>query len=276
MVPSSSPRRRTIPADTDLQRALYHPFQTTAASTATFTAQEFGAGTDPARAQRSPAMRMPTPSKSILARRSQLRRFRPDRLEATWSAPKDHFPIVGAATGNDVITGTSVGDTNRGRRPGRADSIVGGAGNDPIEMGGNFDGSGLRGRRRRHQYVATQRRLFRRSSMFYSIMLQNVQKIALVAGHSYNLNIESGVVAAGKTMTIDGATLLADDNLTVDLSSAPSTRFVVDTGAGGQFNHVERNCRCRQRRQRISTFSPKTASCRRTTSSTSKAAATLS
>lgn len=128
------------------------------------------------------------------------------------------FEIV--ATGdNATITGTSVNDIiNMGSHFDATNSINGGAGSNTLQLDGNYSPT----------YLAVS-----------PSMLQNVQTIALEAGHIYSLSIENGVVGAGETMTIDATKLGSGDQANLYMIGDTTGSYVINLGAGE--NSVELN-----------------------------------
>jgi Ca2+-binding RTX toxin-like protein len=68
--------------------------------------------------------------------------------------------------------------------------------------------------------------------VFNAGTLVNVETIALVAGHSYNLTTDDATVAAGKTLAIGALALGAGDQLTFDGSAETDGSFIIRAGAG--------------------------------------------
>lgn len=198
-------------------------FQASAAATATFTAQEFGAGLiNPTATITGDAN-----ADALKVNLGTVHSFDASGLQfGDWGA--NHlFEIAG--TGGDTITGTSVNDLVV-ELMGTGNTINTGAGNDTIDFGANFDttssidgGSGSNTLKLNGNYAV--------GTFITSSMLQNVDRIDLAAGHTYNISIENGVVAAGQAMTIDGSALGASP-LTVDVSADTNGKFVIDGGAG--------------------------------------------
>jgi len=148
---------------------------------------------------------------------------------SNWSA-QDAFVIDATSDGSDTIVGTSVNDTIVALG-GENDAINGGGGNDTIEMGANFDdtasiegGGGVNTLKLDGDYSA--------GTTIDSTMMQNIQKLMLAAGNSYEFFFEQGVVGAGQELTIDGAQLHASDSLYLNLANDAVGKYVVDAGAG--------------------------------------------
>jgi Ca2+-binding RTX toxin-like protein len=129
-----------------------------------------------------------------------------------WSAT-DKFEVT-LAGDNVNIAGTSANDTiDAGAHFDSTDVINGGGGNSTLELDGDYA-----------NYVTVT-----------SAMLQNVDKIDLAAGHEYSLDIDSGVVAAGKTMTIDAASETASDVANLDLYNDTIGSYILDLGNGDNY-----------------------------------------
>ena len=90
---------------------------------------------------------------------------------------------------------------------------------DRIDGGGGFDTVVLNG-----DYSA--------GLNFTAWTMQNVEQIALTAGHSYNLTPADATVAAGQTMIVDGSTLGAADSLTLNASHETNGFYDLRGGAG--------------------------------------------
>jgi Ca2+-binding RTX toxin-like protein len=206
-------------------------FNTSAASTATFLASQFGAGEIASNAtitgdSNSDTIAVTLGTGQILdASGLQLQ---------SWSS-SDKFVFTGA--GNDSIIGT--GGTNVYVLHGDQDTLTGGAGNDIFNMGDHFDftdtingGAGVNVLELSGDYTAP-------PVTITAAMLQNVGKIVLAATHGYDLTIDSGVVNSGKTMVIDGTSMTSGNNLTLDVSADTGGRYVVNLGGG--YNIVDLN-----------------------------------
>src|ERR1700733_5665545 len=172
-------------------------FDNTAASTATFAANQFGAGAiaDDATIT-GDAAASPTFDGSGL----QFSNWSSaDKFEIR--AVADHVTVAGTS-GNDLIDmGTHLDGT---------DTIDGGDGKNTVMLAGNYS-SGL---------------------TLTSDILQNIQKIDLAKGDTYALAFTTGVVAAGHRMTVNDHNLGASTNLTIDVSGDTQGAYTIYGGAG--------------------------------------------
>src|SRR5207237_6337389 len=107
--------------------------------------------------------------------------------------------------------GSGNGTTYIGGNLTASDQIDGGTNTDTVNLNGDYSG-GL---------------------VFNATTMVNVEVLQLVAGHSYNLTMNNATVALGQTLTVQGGTLGASDQVTFD-GSADTTggSFVVNAGAG--------------------------------------------
>jgi Ca2+-binding RTX toxin-like protein len=92
-----------------------------------------------------------------------------------------------------------------------ADHIDGGTNTDKVVLNGDYS-AGL---------------------VFTATTMVNVETLALVAGHDYNLTIDNATVAAGQTLRLQAGTLGAGDNVIFDGSNdTTGGRLILNTGAG--------------------------------------------
>jgi VCBS repeat-containing protein len=146
---------------------------------------------------------------------------------------------INGVDSNDTLVGTSGNDTFSGgigadtflMQAGGNDTVNGDSGNDVFYFDGTFtaadqvDGGGGNDRLSLNgDYSA--------GVVFNAGTLVNVERIGLVAGHSYNLTTDDATVAAGKTLAIGARTLGAGDQLTFDGSAETDGNFVIRAGAG--------------------------------------------
>jgi Ca2+-binding RTX toxin-like protein len=151
---------------------------------------------------------------------------------------------VGGGQGSDTLasvenlTGSSYGDTLTGNSGANiltggagADTLAGGAGNDTFNMAGNLTsadtidgGTGTDTLNLDGDYSA--------GVVLGATTLLNVETIILAAGHTYNLTTNNATVAAGQTLTVDGAVLEATNVLTFNGAAETNGKFVITGGAG--------------------------------------------
>jgi len=113
--------------------------------------------------------------------------------------------------GTDTVAGGGGNDIFLlGANLNSAQSIDGGAGNDTVQLDGDYS-AGL---------------------VFTPTMMVNVETLQLIAGHSYNLTTDDASVAAGQTLTVDGSALGAGDALTFNGAAETNGNFLIDAGAG--------------------------------------------
>jgi Ca2+-binding RTX toxin-like protein len=187
-------------------------FDTTASSTATFKATQFGGSGIASDATITGDSHTDTINVTIGSGQT----FDGAQLQfSNWTAA-DKFDVT--ATSDDVtITGTTGNDTfNMGAFFDSSDTIVGGGGADTLKLsGGNGE-----------------------FTQIDASMLQGVATIDLSAG-SYNLATESGFLASGQSITINGSSLGASNEMYFDASQDTVGKYVIDTGAG--YNKITLN-----------------------------------
>jgi hypothetical protein len=179
-------------------------FETTAASIATFAATQFGSGAIASNA----TITGDTHADKMDVQLASGATFNGSQLQfSNWSV-SDKFVIAGSGD-HETITGTSVGDIiDMGAYFDATDAINGGSGANTLVLSGNYS-------------VDT---------IVTPAMLQNVGRMYLTSGNDYALQFNTGVVAAGDTMTIDAANLDTNDILTLNLSNDTMGRYIVDLG----------------------------------------------
>jgi hypothetical protein len=179
-------------------------FDTVSAAIATFSSAQFGSGAIAANATVTGGVSASTVDVFVASGGA----FDGSQLQfSNWSA-SDRFEIL--ASGDHVsITGTSVGDVfNMGAFFNSTDSINGNEGSNTLILSGNYS-------------ITT---------IVTPSMLQNVDRLDLAGGNDYALQFNTGVVAAGQTMTINAAGLGTNDTFTLDLSNDNMGRYVVELG----------------------------------------------
>jgi Ca2+-binding RTX toxin-like protein len=133
-----------------------------------------------------------------------------DALTVNGSALTAGTLVVDAGAGADDLTGGA--GTNIFNMAGfltASDEINGGTGTTKVDLSGDYS-AGL---------------------TFNSTTMINVGTLDLTAGHSYDLTLNAATVASGQTMTIQGGTLGASDNMTIDGAAAAGT-LAIYGGAG--------------------------------------------
>ncbi|HTQ14827.1 MAG TPA: hypothetical protein VMH86_13210 [Rhizomicrobium sp.] len=145
------------------------------------------------------------------------------------------FDITGGP-GNDQITGGAQGDTIEGgdgndviTPGGGADTVSGGDGDDTINMGASLGaGDFVDGGNGADKLVLNGD--YSAGLDFSTLDVTGVETIQLKAGHSYDLDLGTGIGSGA--FTINAKPLGAADTLTLDASYANSGNFSVIGGAG--------------------------------------------
>jgi Ca2+-binding RTX toxin-like protein len=139
------------------------------------------------------------------------------------------FALVGGA-GNDTLGGGAGADTFDLSKGGD-DTALGGAGNDTFVLGGALTsadhidgGSGAD--------VVVLSGNYASGLVFGGSTMVNVETLQLASGHSYDLTLSDGTVAAGATLTVNAKALSHSNSLIFDGSAESDGSFVV-TGGGG-------------------------------------------
>ncbi|HWA92601.1 MAG TPA: calcium-binding protein [Rhizomicrobium sp.] len=140
-----------------------------------------------------------------------------DRLAFDGSAELDgHFDVF-AGSGDDSIAGGAKGDRIHLEKGG-ADTINAGGGGDVIYVGGALTNSdSIDGGAGSDVLVmdGDYWHVHSRELAFMTNTLLNVEEITFVAGHSYTLLLNHTSVPVGATLTINGSSLAATDQLDV-------------------------------------------------------------
>jgi len=153
-----------------------------------------------------------------------------DVLTFDGSAERDgSFALTGGA-GDDVLTGGAKIDTFDLQKGGD-DTVHGGAGNDVINAGGSLTAADSidGGAGYDHLFLNGD---YSAGLTFNPTTIQSVEALQLVGGHSYDLTMDDGNVAAGKSLTVDASHLGAGDTLTFDGSAETDGYFAIEGGAG--------------------------------------------
>ncbi len=138
-------------------------------------------------------------------------------------------PIKGGF-GDDNLTGTSGNDIFNLARGGN-DTVDAGGGNDIFWMAGTLNaGDKLDGGTGTDQVDLNGD--YSAGLVFAADTITNIEKLYLAAGHSYNLTLNDGNVAAGERLLINAQSLGAGNSLTFDGSAELDGRFNIFAGAG--------------------------------------------
>ncbi|HEX3672759.1 MAG TPA: VCBS domain-containing protein [Rhizomicrobium sp.] len=147
------------------------------------------------------------------------------------SAETDGSFIIKGGAGNDHLTGGAGNDTFDLNHGGN-DTVHGGGGNDVFAFDGAFTaadvingGAGTDTLTLNGDYSS--------ALTLGSNTITSVERIALGAGHDYNLILNGLDVANGQTLTVDGSHLGAGDDLTFDGSAVSDGGRMVMTGGAG-------------------------------------------
>lgn len=210
-------------------------FHTAAAAIATFSAAEFVAG----KISPSGTITGDANANTLVVALGPSHAFSAAALKFHgWSAAVDRFLINGSSaddtindsTTNDRITAGAGNDTI-GLSRGGDDVANGGDGNDTFVMGGaltaldRIDGAAGTNTLQLNGDYST-------GLVFAAATIQNIQTIAVVAGHSYKLTTLDANVAAGQTLTVNGALLGAGDKLTFSGVHESDGHLHLNGGAG--------------------------------------------
>ncbi len=143
-----------------------------------------------------------------------------DALIFDGSAETDGSFVVKGGAGNDVLTG-GLGN----------DMLIGNGGNDTFFMGGaltaydHIDGGDGKD-------TVVLNGDYSSGLVFGAATMVNVETLKLIGGHSYELTMSDGNVAAGQTLTVDASKLGGGFALTFDGSAEHDGAFVVKGGRG--------------------------------------------
>jgi len=120
-------------------------------------------------------------------------------------APGTGNDAVDAGDGNDVISFAG-GQLNA------ADKIDGGTGTDTVLLNSDYTGAN--------------------ALVMNATTMVNVEKLTLLAGHSYTLTTNDVTVSSGQKLTINGAALSASNVLTFNGSAETDGHFIIISGLG--------------------------------------------
>jgi len=113
--------------------------------------------------------------------------------------------------GNDVVSGLGGNDRFKfGAKLDVGDHVDGGTGKDVLILDGDYSSLHL----------------------FGPATIHSIEQLNVSAGHSYNLEISDGNIAAGETLTVSGAALGAGDTLTFFGQFETDGNLIIHGGAG--------------------------------------------
>ncbi|MCW5734438.1 MAG: hypothetical protein KIS73_09940 [Enhydrobacter sp.] len=146
---------------------------------------------------------------------------------------------LGGGDGNDTLTGNAgtdslsggTGDDLLNAQAGGNDILNGDAGNDVIDMGASFTAADVIDGGAGTDRVILSGPYSARVT-FGATTMVNVETLALGAGHTYKLTTDDATVAAGRTLTVDGAALGPANKLAFDGGSEADGSFELIGGAG--------------------------------------------
>ncbi len=138
--------------------------------------------------------------------------------------------IIRGTAGDDNLSGTSGNDRFLLWQGGN-DTVDAGDGNDSFYMGAALNaGDKLDGGTGKDVIVLNGD--YSAGVAFNADTITNIEVMALVAGHSYNLTTNDGNVAAGQMLLVRGDTLGSGNTLTFDGSAELDGKFTIIGGAG--------------------------------------------
>ncbi len=138
--------------------------------------------------------------------------------------------IIRGTDGGDDLVGTS-GNDNFALWQGGSDFVDGGGGNDIFRMGAALNaGDNIDGGTGKDAIVLSGD--YSAGLVFNADTIINIEVMALAGGHSYNLTLNDGNVAAGERLLVKGGSLGASDQLTFDGSAETDGKFYFVAGAG--------------------------------------------
>jgi Ca2+-binding RTX toxin-like protein len=137
------------------------------------------------------------------------------------------------SAGNDNMTGTG-GDDYFDLSQGGNDTAVGGGGNDAFFMGAAMNPADhIDGGAGTSDQVALQGDYTGANKLVLGAgTITNIETLTVLPGFSYDITSNDGNVAAGQTLVIYGATLVAGNNLTFNGSAETDGKFTVYGGQG--------------------------------------------
>src|SRR5215472_7564065 len=137
---------------------------------------------------------------------------------------------IRGTAGDDNLSGTG-GNDDFALWQGGNDTVDAGAGKDIFHMGAALNaGDKLDGGTGKDVVILNGD--YSAGVTFNADTITNIEVIALVAGHSYNLTTNDGNVAAGQVLLVRGDTLGSGNTLTFDGSAELDGRFTIIGGAG--------------------------------------------
>src|SRR5215471_1416479 len=132
--------------------------------------------------------------------------------------------------GDDNISGTS-GNDNFILVQGGNDTVDAGAGNDIFRMGGTFHAADKLDGGAGRDYIILNGD-YSAGVVFNADTITNIEVMGLDAGHSYNLTLADGNVAAHESLLVKAGTLGAGNTLTFDGSAETDGNYYIIAGAG--------------------------------------------
>jgi len=125
--------------------------------------------------------------------------------------------IIRGTAGDDNLTGTG-GNDEFALWQGGSDTVDAGAGNDIFHMGNALNaGDRLDGGDGRDSVILNGD--YSAGLVLDANTITNVEVLGFVAGHSYNLTLNDGNVAAGQKLVVEADLLGSTDQLTFDGSA---------------------------------------------------------
>jgi hypothetical protein len=138
--------------------------------------------------------------------------------------------IFRGTAGDDNLSGTSGDDTFLLWQGGN-DTVDAGDGNDIFRMGGALNaGDKLDGGAGKDSVILSGD--YSAGLVFNADTITNIEVMGLAGGHSYNLALDDGNVAAGARLLVKAGGLGAGDHLTFDGSAETDGKYTIIAGAG--------------------------------------------
>jgi len=138
--------------------------------------------------------------------------------------------VIRGTAGDDDLTGTG-GNDDFALVQGGNDTVHAGGGDDMLHMGATLNaGDRLDGGTGKDTVILNGD--YSAGVVLDADTITNIEVMQFVAGHSYNVTMNDGNVAAGERLLVKGGTLGSSDMLTFDGSAELDGKFYIVGGAG--------------------------------------------